>query len=89
MPISPFKSGLAVGGFLGLWHLIWAALVALGAAKWLIDLVLWMHFLKVEVAVAPFDPLVAGVLVLLTSGAGFVIGAILAVLWNRAHAVRG
>lgn len=87
MPINPLKAGVAVGAFLGLWHLTWAALVAAGLAKWLIDLVLWMHFLKVEVSVAPFDPGVAAVLVLLTSGAGFVFGALLAVLWNRAHAV--
>ena len=63
--------------------------MALGVAKWLIDLVLWMHFLKVEVAVAPFDPMTAGVLVLVTSAVGFGFGAVLAILWNRTHRVRG
>lgn len=89
MRINVLKSGMAVGAFLGLWHLIWSLLVALGWAQALIDLVLWLHFLKVAVTLAPFDPAVAAVLVLATSGVGFGVGVAFAAVWNALHPTRG
>jgi hypothetical protein len=85
MILSPWRTGLALGGLIGLWHFVWAALVAVGAAQFLVDLVLRLHFLQVSVSIAPFDLGVAAVLVALTFGVGFVLGAVFALLWNRLH----
>ena len=83
--ISPVKAGWVLGSVLGLWHLTWAALVALGWAQAAIDFVFWMHFIKPVYVIQPFDPAVALVLVVVTSALGFVAGAALGLLWNWIH----
>ena len=85
MNISPIKAGLVLGAFVGAWHLCWAILVALGAAQAIIDFVFWMHFIKPVFAIEPFDGIRAAVLVVITGAAGFVIGAVFAVIWNAVH----
>jgi hypothetical protein len=83
--INPVKAGWVLGTALGLWHLTWSALVALGWAQAVIDFVFWMHFLKPIYVLQPFDPAIAFVLVLATSTLGFFIGAVFALLWNWLH----
>jgi hypothetical protein len=85
MILSPWRTGLAFGCLVGLAHLFWAALVAAGGAQFLVDLILRLHFLDVSVRVAPFDAGLAAVLVGLTAGVGFVLGAAFAILWNWLH----
>jgi hypothetical protein len=82
MILNPFRTGVALGAFLGLWHLIWSGLVALGWAQPVIDFVLWMHFLRLTVATAPFDASVATMLVAVTAAVGFVMGSVFASIWN-------
>lgn len=83
--INPIKAGWVLGSLLGLWHLIWSALVALGWAQAVIDFVFWMHFIKPAYLVQPFDPAIALVLVTVTAAVGFISGVILALFWNWAH----
>jgi hypothetical protein len=83
--INPIKAGWALGTLLGLWHLTWSALVAVGWAQAVIDFVFWMHFIKPVYVIEAFDPAVALVLVIVTSSVGFVIGAVLGLLWNWIH----
>lgn len=83
--VNPLKVGWVLGAVLGLWHLGWAALVAVGLAQALLDFVFWMHFMKPVFIVQAFDPLAALVLLLVTTAAGFLVGVVLGVLWNWVH----
>lgn len=81
--IQPVKTGTAVGVVLGLFHLAWAGLVALGWAKPLMDFILKLHFIQIDYAMAPFAPGTAAALVAITAGLGFVFGLVFALVWNR------
>lgn len=80
--INPNKVGLAFGVFIGGWHLLWAALVAIGAAQPVLDFVFWMHFIKPIYTVSPFDPVVAVVLAGATALTGYVMGGTIGLVWN-------
>ena len=80
--IQPFKAGIAVGAVIGLWHLAWACLVAVGWAKPFMDFVLRLHFIRLQFDLAPFDAATAAALVALTFALGFVFGFVFAVIWN-------
>ena len=79
------KAGLAIGGLLGTWHLLWALMVALGVAQPILDFVFWMHFIKPVYVVGPFQLGTALALIVVTSLIGYAIGLILAGLWNFLH----
>jgi hypothetical protein len=83
--ISPNKVGLALGALIGGWHVLWALLVAFGWAQWVLNFVLWIHFLKLPYTVGPFSAGIAGVLVLVTASVGYVFGYVFGVLWNWIH----
>jgi hypothetical protein len=83
--ISPIKSGLVLGSVIGVWHLVWSLMVAVGWAQALIDFVFWMHFIKPVYVIEAFNPTTAIVLVVVTSAIGFVLGAVFAVFWNWFH----
>ena len=80
--INPFKVGLAVGGLTGTFHLLWAALVALGLAQPVIDFICWIHFVKPICVINPFNFSTALILVAVTSIIGYAMGLFLAVAWN-------
>lgn len=77
------KSGLALGTLLGLWHLVWGGLVAVGAAQAFLDFVYWMHFLNNPFTVQPFEIGRVAILVVVTFVIGYVLGWMFAWLWNR------
>lgn len=83
--INPHKTGMAVGAFLGLFHLVWAVLVALGWAQGIYDFILWAHMIKLPLVVQSFDMAAAVTLVILTAVMGYVFGYVYAVLFNRMH----
>ena len=82
--IKPMTAGLALGAFAVLWHAIWSALVAVGWAQSVLDFVFRLHFITPPLHVAPFDLVTAALLVAITGVGGFVIGALLAAIWNSA-----
>jgi len=73
---------MVLAGFYGLWHLTWSLLP-------LLDFVLSLDVLQVTYAVAPFNALEAVGLIVVTSAVGYLLGHVLAWLWNRFGAAHG
>lgn len=80
--INPAKAGLAVGVVIGLWHFMWATLVAVGWAKPLMDFLLRLHFLQLRYEMAPFVLSTAALLVAITFAVGAAFGIVFALVWN-------
>ena len=83
--LSPTKTALAVGVFLGSWHLIWSLLVALNWGQPLYDFILWAHMIHLKLTIGPFVLSAATVLVVVTFLIGCAIGYVFAVIWNWFH----
>ncbi len=81
-PVNVVRAGVVLGAVLGGWHLCWSALVAIGWAQPVIDFIFWIHFIRPVYVVEAFDFTRAFVLILVTAGIGFAIGASFAFLWN-------
>ena len=82
-PISPLKTGLATGAMLGLWHVLWAMLVAAGWGQTVFDVVMRLHMIRLNVTVGPFILERAALLVALTFSFAFAFGMVFALIWNR------
>lgn len=80
--INAQKAGVVFGSALGLWHFVWAILVAIGLAQPLLDAVLHLHMLSFSYIVLPFSLSSSAMLVVLTAVMGYVIGYVVAWLWN-------
>ena len=83
--ISVSKAGLVLATVFGGWHLCWSILVALRWAQPVVDFVFWMHFIKPIYVIQPFETTRMIILVGVTMGIGFVLGAIFALVWNALH----
>ncbi len=81
----PRKVGVVVGSLLALVHLIWSLLVATGNAKAYLDFVFGLHFINLKYTINPFDLGTAVTLVIVAGVIGYVIGYILALIWNKVH----
>jgi len=81
--IRPHSSGLAFAGFIGLWHTLWAFLVWMGAAQWLINFIFRLHMLTPPYKVNTFSFGMAAALVLVTTLTGYVSGYVIGAIWNR------
>lgn len=82
MRIAPIKAGVALGAAVALTHAAWAGLVLIGWAQPLADFMFWIHFVRPPYTILPFDGGRAGLLLLVSGVGGFVLGAILALIWN-------
>jgi len=80
--INSFKSSVSVGAVVGLWHLCWVTLVALGWGQAVLDFVLRLHFIQLPYQLAPFAVGTAVALVAVTFAAGSVFGLVFALVWN-------
>ena len=89
MHLQPGRTGLAFGSVVGLYHLVWATLVAVGWAKPLLDFILWLHFLSVPIALTQFDWARAALLVAVTFTISGALGVLFAVIWHRLHGEAG
>lgn len=76
------RSGLILGTFLGLFHALWCVMVVTGAAQWMLNWVFKLHFLNNPFVVAGFSWKLGLGLVLVTFVFGYIIGWVLALLWN-------
>lgn len=76
------KVALTLGLLIGLWHLIWVVLVALGWAQPLLDFIFSLHMIANPYQVTGFDGGKAAMLVVITFVVGYVIGWVFATIWN-------
>jgi len=84
--IHAHSLGLALGAFLALWHTLWALLVWLGAAQWLLDFVFRLHMITPPYKVGAFNFGTALALVLITACIGYVTGFVIGIIWDRCAA---
>lgn len=77
------RSGMILGSFLGMFHLVWACMVAVGFAQPILDFVYKIHFLNNPFIVQTFSLNNAVLLIAFTAVCGYVFGCILAFLWNQ------
>jgi hypothetical protein len=82
--IRAHSLGLAFCVFLAVGHTLWAFLVWIGAAQWLIDFVFRLHMITPPYKIADFKFNYAIGLILLTGIAGYVFGFLLGAIWNAA-----
>lgn len=83
--MNTHKTGLALGAFVGLVHILWEGLIALGWAQGYLDFVLGMHSLNNPYTVEPFNLSRGIILVVLTSIIGYIVGSIFASIHNKVH----
>ena len=83
--LAPARVGVAFGVFLGAGHALWSVLVAAGLAQTFMDFVFWLHFIRPPFTLEPFELMRALLLVAVTGAIGFVLGSVLAVIWNSVH----
>ena len=79
------KVALVVGSFAALMHVIWSTLVAFGWAQSYLDFVSGLHFIQSQHVVLPFNIATAVELVVLALIIGYIVGFILATIWNHFH----
>ena len=72
-----------LGSFLGIFHLLWAILVAVGFAQPLLDFIYKIHFLNNPFTVGTFDVVNGALLVIITFLVGYVAGWFLTFLWEK------
>ncbi len=82
--MSGHRLGLVLGLFFALWHTFWAILVAGGWAQPLLNFIFWAHFIDPPYHVGAFDLPRAGILILVTSVLGYLIGWIIGLIWGAA-----
>ncbi len=81
--INKNKTGIMLGTFLGFWHVLWSALVGIGAAQGILDFIYRIHFLNNPFQVQAFNINSAMTLVIITAMTGYLIGWICAAIWNK------
>lgn len=82
-PINPQKAGLALGGTLAAWHIVWSLCVVTGLAQPLLNWVFELHMLKPVYVVMPFVLIRSVLLVVVTFVLGFLFGGAFAAIWNK------
>lgn len=85
-PLSPNKAGLALGGTIASWHIVWSLLVVTGIAQPFINWIFELHMIQPPYTIMPFVLLRSVILVLVTFVFGYLLGWAFASIWNR---VRG
>ena len=80
--VNPNKTGMALGAFAGLAHLLWSVLVVMGVAQIWIDFIFRLHMVESQFQVSEFSLGTSVTLVVVTAIVGYVAGWVLGNLWN-------
>lgn len=81
--VQTHKVGLVLGASLGVFHLIWALLVASGTAQSMMDFVFKLHMINPPYTIASFSFGLALTLIIVTAVIGYIAGLIIGYLWNK------
>lgn len=79
------RTGLALGTFAGLAHLVWSVLIYFGWAQAYLDFIFNLHSLNTPVMVIGFDLMRSVWLIVVTSVVGYIAGFVFATIWNKVH----
>lgn len=82
------RVGLALGGMMGLWHLIWGLMVLFGVAYPFMTFVLGLHFMNNPFVMNEYSFLTMILLILVTFVIGYIFGWLFAFLWNWFYGAR-
>lgn len=75
------KVGLALGGTVAILHVVWSLFVFGGLAPAFLKWIWGLHFVSMNVTIAPFALPTALTLVVVTGVVGYVVGYIAGELW--------
>ena len=81
-PIRPHSTGLALGLFVALWHILWAGLVWAGAAQAVIDFIFRLHMIDPPYRITAFSMSTGALLVVVTGAIGYSAGWLIGFIWN-------
>ena len=83
--VNTQKVALAFAGIAVALHVVWSVIVASGLGQWWVNFVLGLHFMQMQVTVLPFNILTAVELWVLVGIVGYLVGYIVATIWNKVH----
>ena len=81
--VNPHSTGLVLGAFLALIHLVWSFLVLIGMAQPLLNFIFKLHMMSPVLAISGFTYKRAIGLIIITAVIGYVFGWLLGVIWNK------
>ena len=84
-PLNNNNVGLALGGFMAVFHAAWSLSVLFGWAQSILDFVFRIHFMNNPITMGTFSFATALILIIFTAIIGYIFGWIFAWLWNMLH----
>lgn len=83
--LSTHGTGMTLGSFAALVHLVWLIFIGFGWAKGFADWLLSLHMLNLTVKMAAFSWGTAIMLLIVTFIIGYLFGWVFAGIWNYFH----
>jgi hypothetical protein len=80
--LSIYRSAVSVGFVLAAWHAAWVVLVGLGWASVVVNFILKLHFIRLDLQIAPYSGTTAFLLIALAFASGAFLGGLFALVWN-------
>ncbi|MFH0912642.1 MAG: hypothetical protein V1807_03260 [Patescibacteria group bacterium] len=83
--LSTHGTGMTLGSFAALVHLVWLIFVGFGWAKGFADWILSLHMMQFSWSIMPFAWGTAIMLLIMTFVIGYIWGWVFSSLWNYFH----
>lgn len=82
---NPNSVGLVFAVVFGGLHLLWSLIVLVGVGQPLYDFIMWAHMIHVPIIIGPFDLVASVILIIVTAVIGYILGNMVARVWNHLH----